>query len=510
MMQGKLGIRLCRLGSLLAGYLPFICLVIATLGIGSQVSAQFGPALVKVAPVVEREIATGQSFVATVMPSKKTIVGSAVEGRVLRFLVNEGDLVKTGQVLAELRTGTIEIELAEAKAELQLRQEELTELKNGSRPDEILQAQALMDAAKSRAEYVASKLRRFSSLLDRKAVSREEFDETSSAAAAAEHAFREAEAAYRLTKEGPRKEKIAQMEARVRVQEEAVNRIVDRIEKFKVQAYFDGYVTKELTEVGYWIKSGEPVVEMMALDEIEMRAMVLEDYIAHVHKGAEVRVQLGALPDRTFIGHVQSIIPQADVKSRGFPVLVRVKNPFENGEHVIKSGMFGKMTLPIGAAHSGLMVPKDALVLTGQGALLYVLTPKAVDPMAATPGAPAAAAKTASPATKSAPAATGGATPAAASPAGPEWVVRPVPVELGVAEKGWIEITGGVKPGDKVVVLGNERLRPGQDVKVVAEIAPETASTNRTAPAASPATAPATLPKPAEKTAVAAGSKKSS
>ena len=63
-----------------------------------------------------------------------------------------------------------------------------------------------------------------------------------------EQQVREVEAQLRLVEEGPRKEKISQMEARVLMQQEAVNHIRDRLDKFTVRAYFDGYVTEELTE----------------------------------------------------------------------------------------------------------------------------------------------------------------------------------------------------------------------------------------------------------------------
>ncbi len=64
---------------------------------------------VAVSNVVQKTVATGQTFVGTVMAARRSIVGSAVEGRVLEFRVNEGDYVKAGDVLAQIRTGTLEI-----------------------------------------------------------------------------------------------------------------------------------------------------------------------------------------------------------------------------------------------------------------------------------------------------------------------------------------------------------------------------------------------------------------
>ncbi|MCH2203857.1 MAG: biotin/lipoyl-binding protein, partial [Fuerstiella sp.] len=113
----------------------------------SIVHAQGSP--VVVAEVIEREVNSGHRVVGTVMPIHKSTVGTAVDGRVVEYLVNLGDYVQANQPLAKLRTGTLEIELNSAQAELTLRQEELRELQNGSRPEEISEARARMLAAEA-------------------------------------------------------------------------------------------------------------------------------------------------------------------------------------------------------------------------------------------------------------------------------------------------------------------------------------------------------------------------
>src|SRR5262245_25083035 len=72
------------------------------------------PVPVKAAPVVQRKVAAGQAFVGTVTPVRRSTVGSAVAGRIVKFTHNEGDYVEEGEVLAQVLTGTIEIELAQA------------------------------------------------------------------------------------------------------------------------------------------------------------------------------------------------------------------------------------------------------------------------------------------------------------------------------------------------------------------------------------------------------------
>src|SRR5262245_23234543 len=95
------------------------------------------PPKVLVTPIIQQSVAAGQTFVGTVKPLRKSIVGSAVAGRVEEYLVNEGDRVKKSQPIAKLRTGIIQAELDAAAAELKVRQAELAELENGARPAEL-------------------------------------------------------------------------------------------------------------------------------------------------------------------------------------------------------------------------------------------------------------------------------------------------------------------------------------------------------------------------------------
>jgi hypothetical protein len=96
--------------------------------------------------------------------------------------------------------------------------------------------------------------------------------------------------------------------------------------------------------------------------------------------------------------------------------------------------MFARVTLAVGRTEAALMVPKDALVLGGRAPVVFVVD---LDPAAATKGK-----------------------------------VRPVPVQLGMADGEDIEVKGPLTEGERVVTEGNERLFPGQEVEVVQRTAP--------------------------------------
>jgi len=444
---------------------------------------------VTISPVLQKKVTSGQMFVGNLMPLRKSVIGSAVDGRVVKYLASEGDFVTKGTVLAQLLTGTLEIERDGAVAELELRRQELKELTNGSRPEEIVQAEARMLGLKARMQYTEAKFRRMQMLYERQTASKEELDEAVSAASEAAQNYAEAEAAWKLTVAGPRAEKIAQMAAKVRVQEETVRHIEDRLEKFTIRAYFDGFVTQELTQLGHWVRQGEAIAEMVDLSQVDVRVLVLEDYIEHLTTGTEVRVELGAIPNRTFTGKIARIIPQADERSRTFPVDVRLTNEMlDEDTPLLKAGMFARAYLPVGKEEDALLVPKDAIVLGGPKPILFVLND---GPPPGSPGAPPAADKK-----PPAPAAAKKGEPTAAAPQGPPpAMVRPVPVELGVSAGEWIQIKGPLKSTDKVVIYGNERLQPMiplQPVEIVD--APRKSAARSSTPASADRPAPRTTP----------------
>ena len=177
---------------------------------------------------------------------------------------------------------------------------------------------------------------------------------------------------------------------------------------------------------------GAPVVDVVDLSKVDIQVLVLEDYIRHVPVGTPARIEIGALSDLAPTGHVALVVPQADLRSRSFPVKVRVDNVFEGDDMLFKSGMFARVTLPVGANETALLIPKDALVLGGPTPLVHV-----VDRVAGN--------------------STRGKT-------------RPVPVQLGVASDELIQVRGPLNVGDVVVTQGNERLMPGQEVQIVETI----------------------------------------
>jgi len=393
----------------------------------------FPPTNVVTAKVLEREVIAGQTFVGTAMPKRISEVGSAVDGRVVDFKVNLGDRVEKGDELALLLTKELDIQLAGAQAELRNRQAALDEAKRG-REEEIEQAKARLAGKQAAREYAISRLERYKKATNKQVYTQEQVEEIYSNAVQADKSHVEAKIELDLLQKGAREEVLQQWRAKLAVQEQEVERIKDQLDKHTIRAPFDGYIVAEHTEAGQWVTKGDLVATVAELDEIDFEIQVLENYIPHVKVGDEVRLEISSLPNENLIGHVAEIVPQADLRTRNFPVRVRLKNKIADGQPLIKAGMFARATVAVGRTASAKLVPKDAIVLGGPTPVVFV-----------------------------AESGTGNAQ-------GPKTAkVRSVPVQLGVAWEGYLQVTGELKPGESVVVQGNERLMPGQQVVIVRE-----------------------------------------
>ncbi len=389
---------------------------------------------VVVAPVIQRNVVAKQSFVATVQPLRQVTIGSAVDGRVVRFLVEEGDRVEAGQPLAQLRTETIALELTAAQAECELRRQQLAELRNGSRPEEIAQARARMIAAQARQRYAEARRDRAKAVYRSQGViTDDEYEEAVALAAEAEQNYLEAQAAHALAVAGPRVELIAQAEAQLAVQQATVSRLQDELAKHTVISRFAGYVVAEHTDEGAWVNRGDAVVEVVAIDDVDVIAQVVESNVAFIDLGQEVSVEVPALEGQRFPGRVAVSVPLADPLARTFPVKVRVTNQILPHGPRLMPGMLARVELPVGKKTTAQLVPKDAVVLGGPAPIVFVVDKP--------------------------------------EPDGPRATVRSVQVRLGVASGALVQVIGKLSPGELVVVEGNERLRAGQEVRVTGTLA---------------------------------------
>ncbi|MDE0485469.1 MAG: efflux RND transporter periplasmic adaptor subunit [Nitrospira sp.] len=214
-----------------------------------------------------------------------------------------------------------------------------------------------------------------------------------------------------VAEEAALKERLSQLDAEIR-------QVRDSLNKSTVVAPFDGWITQEFTEIGQWVEEGGPVVEMVDLLHVQVEVPLPERYVSHIQIHDPVTATFDGLPAFEAQGRVFSLVAQADRTARTFPVKVEIPNP----ALAIKSGMVSRVTLRIDRPHQGLVVPKDALVLRGGKAFVFRVN---------------------------------------------EGTVDQIPVTAVLHVEDLVEIEGPVQAGMDVVVEGNERLFPGQSVRIL-------------------------------------------
>ncbi len=390
------------------------------------------------------------------MPVRKSTIGSAIDGRVTEIFVDAGDPVSMlegqvdvnghplGQPMVQLRTVALDIQIEAAKIELQNRQQLETELKQ-TLPTEIESAEASVKEIKARLQYSKDNYQRLLELEQSGGgIPRRELDEAFSTFSAQSQLEIAAQTLLnKLTT--TRDTRLRQARLRVEAQEAELRRLQDQLDEFTIRAPFAGYVTAKTTELGQWVSRGDAVMEIVQLDPIELVINVPQAYISQLQEALEFQrandkhlvaeITVDDVPG-LFEGRVVQIVPQADLRSRSFPVRIRIKNPEAAIGHALKSGMLARASLFIGRNDEILLVKKDALVLGGPSISLYVI---------------------------------------GEDPQTQSTVVRPVPVHVGASIDDWIQVSGSVAAGDLVVVEGNERLTPGQQVQIAKEL-PDTLS----------------------------------
>jgi len=226
--------------------------------------------------------------------------------------VQEGDRVERGQVLARLDSSLLQLQVAVAAARREAQQQVLTRLLAGSRPEEIRQAQANLDAAKAKAHAAQLTYQRLNKLLPRKLASPEDVDDARAAADAAAGAQQAAEQALALAVAGPRQEDIAQARAQLASLDAELALARQHLEDATLRAPADGVIRERILEPGDMVTPQTPVFTLALADPVWIRAYLPEPDLGRVAPGMQVSVTSDSFPGKRYRGWVGYISPTAE------------------------------------------------------------------------------------------------------------------------------------------------------------------------------------------------------
>jgi HlyD family secretion protein len=332
-----------------------------------------------------------------------------VAGKLIERTVNEGDPVKKGQLIARIdqiqalrqkqaqqagvqsaemqlsqsatsvawQKTTLNADIEMRKAEVRQAQAALDQLLNGSRPEEIQQAQAAVADARTQAEQARLDWERAQVLYKNDDISTAQRDQYQARFNSTAALLRQAEERLALVKEGPRKEEIAaaraalgraqaalkaseanELEVKRREQDLAGRRaemeraraqlgvVESQFDDTSVYTPVDGVVLVKSAEVGEVLAAGTTVVTIGDLDHPWLRGYIKETDLGRVKLGQKVKLTTDTFPGKVYWGRVSFIASDAEFTPKQIQtteervkLVYRIKIDVDNFSHELKSNM---------------------------------------------------------------------------------------------------------------------------------------------------------------------------
>jgi len=271
----------------------------------------------------------------SLQPVQETTVYARTNGYVRRYLVDIGDSVKTGQVLAEIDAPEIDQELSQARA-------------SGN------QAGAVLEQARTRSELARVELKRYATLAPSGVVSEQETEEHQAALDSEQANVRAAQASL--------------MSAAANV------RRLQDLQRFSVvTAPFDGVVTSRTTELGQLVTSGlgagQALFKVAKVDTMRVFINVPQLYAPSVRIGATADVSLREFPGRTFQGLITRTANELDSVARTLMTEIRV----DNASRTLIAGMYATVSFRADHMDTPLVIPATAIVTSAEGTRVAVV-----------------------------------------------------------------------------------------------------------------------------------------
>lgn len=343
--------------------LPAIIISLAALSAscgGKQEATTEKPVVVqgvRVEKIVPAEVDDFYEASGTVRSKTTTIISSKIMGAVTSLRVGEGDRVRAGQLLIEIENRDAAAQLLKAQAGLREAEESLGEVDQS-----IEAAKSARAAADAGRQLALATYNRYQTLLERKSISQQEFDEVK---AKRQVADAEAERAERMLQMMTARRN--QVRARIDQAKADIANAQVYVGYGRIYSPINGLVTAKTTELGSTAAPGAPLLTIENGDSYRLEANVEESKFGRIRRGDRVLVTIDALGLRDVEAKVDEIVPTADPSSRSY--VVKVDLP---GRELIRSGVYGTARFAMGKKES-VLIPEKSIVRRGQLVGVYVV-----------------------------------------------------------------------------------------------------------------------------------------
>jgi RND family efflux transporter MFP subunit len=289
----------------------------------------------RVEVVIAKEAASDRALdlPGAVQPLQETVIFARASGYVRSWKVDIGDVVKQGQLLAEIETPELDQERAAAQAQLQ-------------------QTRASLEQARANRNLAQANLNRATRLAPSGVVSKAEL-ETAQAQSSVGDA------------------NVAVAQANIAASEANIRRL-DQLKAFsRVTAPFAGTITQRMVEIGALVTAGngQPLFRVGAMDPARVFVQVPQDVAPSVKPGVAAKVLVREYPGRAFAGNVVRAAGQLDATTRTMTTEIRVPNQ----DGALLAGMYAEVSMSLPLPHRVLELPASALMNDARGARVAVV-----------------------------------------------------------------------------------------------------------------------------------------
>lgn len=306
---------------------------------------------VSVTEVVEGDLIQTENIPATIEAKSVVDVVPKLAGRVATVHVEEGQSVKKGQLMVQLETKELQIQLAQAQAGLMSAKSALAQARSG-----IKQAEASYLNAKN-------SFQRVESLYEQQIISQQDYENSRLQFEIAESAY---EAAQQQLAVDPATG-AQYLEATVKQAEASVALINANIDNARVEAPISGTVTSVMVEPGE-MAGGGVVVSVADMNTVIATAKITQKNVTKIQQGQEVKVKIGASDDFESTYKITKLVPAAD-KSNTYKLEVTIPN----ADKAIKPGMTATIQAVTNQIENVLLLPRDAVVKRNGNDIVWVV-----------------------------------------------------------------------------------------------------------------------------------------
>ena len=273
-------------------------------------------------------------------------IGFKIAGRIVSRSFEEGDWKDKGKVLAKLDDEDLRNRLELARATLVSAQARLSKLLAGSRPEEIREAEAVLQQAKFDLENKEAHYERMRLLFERGVIPKETLDNAGAGFKIAKAALQRATENYLLVKEGPRKEDIEDARAQVDQARASVKLNETQLSYTTLYSPISGVVLVKSGEIGEVVNPGTSIVTLADIGNVWLKAYIPETDLSKVKWGQEVIVTTDLRPKKEYKGKLSFISSQAEFTPKQIQtekervmLVYRVKVDIPNPDRELKPGM---------------------------------------------------------------------------------------------------------------------------------------------------------------------------